>query len=156
MKINTKFRNGKPRRPTGLPTNRPPSRPTGCFADPALLLDKDRHPLDWPCGEDDAPLFFAPHIILQAYPHDAAWHSKHSLATGFIEYARSLHLDYVNNRNDHEHAIDNLRAYAKSIFAITNGDESHLRWVAESAGLAGPTSYRLVDYALDGIGSWRA
>ena len=109
----------------------------------------------WPCGEDDCPLRFHPAVIYKKLPPDLnVLTTKASLATAFIELARSLHLLFVYEQRELFDDIQALRQYLELIFK--NYGEEEMRWVINTALTGARSCERLIDFAADGLGSWRA
>ena len=109
----------------------------------------------WPCDENDCPLRFHPAVIYKKLPPDLkVLTTKGSLATAFIEFARSLHLLFVHERRESLGDAQALRQYLELIF--NNYGEEKMRWVINTALIGARSCERLIDFAADGLGSWKA
>ncbi len=109
----------------------------------------------WPCDEDDRPLRFHPAVIYKKLPPDLSiLTTKASLATAFIEFARSLHLLFVYEQRELFDGGPIIRQYLELI--LDSYGEKEMRWVISTASIGAKSCERLIDFAADGLGSWKA
>lgn len=124
------------------------------FADSSFLSLKDLNFGTWPRGDDDRLLVFHPSDVLNTLPFDAPFAGKRALITAFVELTRAMDVLWRGYSQELDESIELIRPYLNRIY-IEYGEVE----MRDAIGLAcslSPSSARLVDYAADGIGAWRA
>jgi hypothetical protein len=127
------------------------------FADASLLqFGKPFYADQWPTDKDGNYLRFHPDAIYNAAsPFDPiVINNKFFLMSMFVEFAKGIHCLWHYKNEDYPDSVGKLREYGRAIF--DNYGESSMREAADVACCHAKTSERIIDFALDGLGSWRA